>query len=279
MSKMSAAPATSTAQDRFEAGILIERQVGRTRLIRGNPSSPIAAPLREMLVVTAGPVVLLAEEFESIAGIEVAFLYGSFAARLLGVAEAAPNDIDVMVLGSPESMLSTKPAPASSQRCAGRSTRRSSQPTSSQSAPVSWTACVPVPPFSLWGNCRGSDCVEPRPARDRDRSRWGETPSESRCWRRTAGPLVIRAQQRTSRPSPSPSPPRADCGRDRGGDGVVAHAPQVRRRCRRTSLWPSGCRWFASTMADAAHLRSRVVGCMERCMKRLGGQTEHRISG
>ena len=86
----------------IEAGILVERRVGRTRLIRGNPDSPLAAPLREILTVVSGPVVLLAEEFGRIDGIQSAFLYGSFAARLRGVEGPAPHDIDVMVVGTPD---------------------------------------------------------------------------------------------------------------------------------------------------------------------------------
>ncbi len=86
----------------INAGILTERQVGRTRLIRGNPDSPLTAPLREILTVVSGPVVLLAEEFRRIKGIESAFLYGSFAARLAGVDGPAPHDIDVMVVGAPD---------------------------------------------------------------------------------------------------------------------------------------------------------------------------------
>lgn len=84
------------------AGILAERRVGRTRLLRSDPSSPLTAPLREILLVSTGPVVLLAEELASIAGIESAFLYGSFAARARGVEGAAPQDIDVMVVGDPD---------------------------------------------------------------------------------------------------------------------------------------------------------------------------------
>lgn len=84
------------------AGILVERQVGRTRLIRGNPDSPLAAPLREILTVVSGPVVLLREEFERIDGIESAFLYGSFAARLRGVDGPSPHDIDVIIVGRPD---------------------------------------------------------------------------------------------------------------------------------------------------------------------------------
>lgn len=86
----------------IDAGILAQRLVGRTRLIRGNQDSPLVAPLREILTVVSGPVVLLAEEFGRIDGIESAFLYGSFAARLRGVDGPAPHDIDVMVVGSPD---------------------------------------------------------------------------------------------------------------------------------------------------------------------------------
>ena len=85
-----------------DAGILSERQVGRTRLIRANGESPLVEPLREILRVATGPVVILAEELARIDGIESAFLYGSFAARMLGDAGPAPHDIDVMVLGEPE---------------------------------------------------------------------------------------------------------------------------------------------------------------------------------
>jgi DNA-binding transcriptional ArsR family regulator len=85
-----------------DAGILSERQVGRTRLISANGESPLVDPLREILTVATGPVVVLAEEFSGIDGIESAFLYGSFAARMLGDAGPAPHDIDVMVLGEPD---------------------------------------------------------------------------------------------------------------------------------------------------------------------------------
>ena len=76
--------------------------MGRARLIRANDESPLVKPLREILVVVTGPVVLLAEEFARIDGIETAFLYGSFAARMLGDAGPAPHDIDLMVLGDPD---------------------------------------------------------------------------------------------------------------------------------------------------------------------------------
>lgn len=86
----------------LDAGILAEREVGRTRLVRANPDSPLTEPLRQILLVSTGPVALLAEEFAEIPGVESAFLYGSFAARVQGIDGPAPNDIDVMVVGTPD---------------------------------------------------------------------------------------------------------------------------------------------------------------------------------
>lgn len=84
----------------LNAGILIERVVGRSRLVRANPDSPLTSPLREILLVATGPVTLLAEEFAGVPGVEAVFLYGSFAARMRGVEGPAPQDVDVMVVGS-----------------------------------------------------------------------------------------------------------------------------------------------------------------------------------
>jgi DNA-binding transcriptional ArsR family regulator len=86
----------------LDAGILSERQVGRVRLIRANAQSPLVDPLRQILVVATGPAVILADELAHIDGIEAAFLYGSFAARMLGHAGPAPHDIDLMVVGEPD---------------------------------------------------------------------------------------------------------------------------------------------------------------------------------
>ncbi len=86
----------------LSAGILVERVVGRSRLVRANPESPLTSPLREILLVATGPVTLLAEEFAVVPGVEAVFLYGSFAARIRGVQGPAPHDIDVIVVGSPD---------------------------------------------------------------------------------------------------------------------------------------------------------------------------------
>jgi DNA-binding transcriptional ArsR family regulator len=86
----------------LEAGIFTQRQIGRTRLISANQDSPLVEPLRQILAVTSGPAAMLRVRLEGVAGVESAFLYGSFASRLAGERGPAPNDIDVMVLGSPD---------------------------------------------------------------------------------------------------------------------------------------------------------------------------------
>ena len=83
------------------AGILVDRTVGRARLISANPTSALVRPLREILLLTTGPVALLSEELAKVDGVERAFLYGSFAARSLGVEGPPPSDIDLMVIGHP----------------------------------------------------------------------------------------------------------------------------------------------------------------------------------
>lgn len=86
----------------IDAGILAERAVGRARLIGGNPDSPLLEPLRRILAVAAGPVQYLTHELSTIEGVEVAFIYGSFAARASGVVGPPPQDVDVLVIGDPD---------------------------------------------------------------------------------------------------------------------------------------------------------------------------------
>jgi hypothetical protein len=85
-----------------DAGILTERTVGRARLIAGNLESPLVDPLRRILAVSAGPALYLTEELRRIEGVQVALIYGSFAARASGVVGPPPQDVDVLIIGTPE---------------------------------------------------------------------------------------------------------------------------------------------------------------------------------
>lgn len=84
-----------------DAGLLTDRRVGNTRLVQGNEESPLLAPVRSILLVVTGPAVLLKQELAPVDNIECAFVFGSFAARAQGVPGPPPNDIDLMVIGTP----------------------------------------------------------------------------------------------------------------------------------------------------------------------------------
>lgn len=81
-----------------EAGLISSRNLGRTRLIRANVDHPAAKPLAELLEVTFGPKLVVADEFV-IPGVLEVFIFGSWAARYGGEAGPPPNDVDVLVVG------------------------------------------------------------------------------------------------------------------------------------------------------------------------------------
>ena len=85
-----------------EAGILMSERIGRARLVRPNEDSPFFPELRGLLLKAFGPVPVLGEGLRELAGVEQAFIYGSWASRYAGEPGEAPGDIDLLVLGSPD---------------------------------------------------------------------------------------------------------------------------------------------------------------------------------
>ena len=85
-----------------EAGLLAVRAVGRARLIRANTDSKLVGPLTELLTLTFGPHVVIADEFAHVANADRVLIYGSWAARYHGHRGRPPNDVDVLVIGSPD---------------------------------------------------------------------------------------------------------------------------------------------------------------------------------
>ena len=81
-----------------EAGLITSRTLGRNRLVRANTSHPAGPALTQLLEITFGPKVVIAEEF-AIPGAEQVVIFGSWAARYAGQAGPPPNDIDVLVVG------------------------------------------------------------------------------------------------------------------------------------------------------------------------------------
>lgn len=63
---------------------------------------PLFGALRQVLLATYGPPAITARAFRDIPGAEAVLPFGSWAARYLGRSGRAPNDIDVLVIGSPD---------------------------------------------------------------------------------------------------------------------------------------------------------------------------------
>lgn len=83
-----------------QAGILADRRVGRVRLLR-DAHGPYSQPLTDLLMIAYGPKELLEARLAQVPGVEAAYLFGSWAARYSGEPGAPPNDVDLLVIGSP----------------------------------------------------------------------------------------------------------------------------------------------------------------------------------
>jgi predicted nucleotidyltransferase len=84
-----------------QTGVLSSRRLGSARLVTA-ANSPLTGPLTDLLLRSFGPRQVLAEELDGLAGINQAFLFGSWAARYAGQPGRAPADIDILIIGSPD---------------------------------------------------------------------------------------------------------------------------------------------------------------------------------
>jgi DNA-binding Lrp family transcriptional regulator len=84
-----------------EAGLLQRRTVGRSALFRANRQNRLVGPLTELLLLSFGPMQVVAEEFAALPDTERVVIFGSWAARYLGQGGPAPHDLDVLVVGRP----------------------------------------------------------------------------------------------------------------------------------------------------------------------------------
>ena len=86
-----------------QAGLVVTRKVGTTRLVRANTASPYYAGLAEVLTRAFGVPAVMAQVLRPVNGIAAAYVYGSWAARHEGQAGQRPvGDIDVLILGEPD---------------------------------------------------------------------------------------------------------------------------------------------------------------------------------
>jgi DNA-binding transcriptional ArsR family regulator len=86
-----------------QAGLVVSRKLGNTRLVRANTDSPYYTGLAEVLTRAFGVPAVLAGVLRPVNGIAAAYIYGSWAARHEGQTGQRPvGDIDVLILGEPD---------------------------------------------------------------------------------------------------------------------------------------------------------------------------------
>ncbi len=83
-----------------EAGVVGSRRVGNVRLVRAAENRDVEL-LAELLLRSFGPRQVVTEELARVEGIDQVVIFGSWAARYLGERGHAPNDLDLLILGSP----------------------------------------------------------------------------------------------------------------------------------------------------------------------------------
>jgi DNA-binding transcriptional ArsR family regulator len=81
------------------ADLIHETRRGKLRLLRANVESPLARPLTDLLALTYGPIAVLGDLLAPLAGVDRAYIYGSWAARYRGEPGPTPRDVDVLVVG------------------------------------------------------------------------------------------------------------------------------------------------------------------------------------
>ena len=92
--------------DRLErAGLVRSERVGRQRLLRPNTDSPYYEDLHGLLLTAFGPATVIGPALRDVPDIDEAFIFGSWAARYLGVPGPDPADVDVMIVGTPSRLL------------------------------------------------------------------------------------------------------------------------------------------------------------------------------
>lgn len=82
-----------------KAGLISVRTAGRMKLVEAAADSPYFPELRALLLKATGPATVLGDRLAQVAGIEEAYIFGSWARRYEGELGPPPADVDVLVVG------------------------------------------------------------------------------------------------------------------------------------------------------------------------------------
>jgi len=96
--------------------ILGVRKIGRSNLLRPNVANRLVSPLTDIVLATMGPHLLVREAFADVKGVQFVLIYGSWAARYQGEPGPPPNDLDILVIGTPTRAVVYEAADSVEQR-------------------------------------------------------------------------------------------------------------------------------------------------------------------
>lgn len=103
-----------------DAGFLLARSSGRNKYLRVNEEHPLFRPVAEILRHAYGPVAVLGPLLRDVPGVDEAYVFGPWAARLAGETGAEPGDVDVLVIGDALDHGALDAAMAAARRMLGR---------------------------------------------------------------------------------------------------------------------------------------------------------------
>jgi predicted nucleotidyltransferase len=83
-------------------GLVTSQRFAQSRVVRANDRNPYLDDLRSLVMKAYGPAAVLGELLGQLRGIETAYIFGSWAARLAGEAGPPPGDVDVLIIGTPD---------------------------------------------------------------------------------------------------------------------------------------------------------------------------------
>jgi hypothetical protein len=83
----------------LNSGLVTQKTYGRTRVIKANENHELFSAVKKIVSYSYGPAAVLPDALAGIDGLDKAFIYGSWAARLSHLVGPEPKDVDVLLVG------------------------------------------------------------------------------------------------------------------------------------------------------------------------------------
>jgi len=104
-------PTAMSEVDRLvEANLVTDKTLGRVRLIQANREHRLFDSIYQIVAYSYGPAAILPSVLVDLFGLQRAFIYGSWAARLAQQTGPEPKDVDVLLVGNMNRIAAAKAA-------------------------------------------------------------------------------------------------------------------------------------------------------------------------